>query len=204
MRKRFVLPALAILSTSVLASAGPVPDPPACVRAAAWVRAHRGELPATLAALSRHPIPYRRAIYAALPSEARASLWREHLAGFVAPASELNDAQRAAVHAVMRQLPALTAPDADGDALHALERRLGEIFAPSLGARVFAVLGPAAGPGSDMDCDCAVGSMFTCGGKGSVPCAVSMECVVVPSRCGFMWGFDCDGVCGFPPTLPDF
>lgn len=144
MRKRLLAPLTAVLLTAALGSAAPITEPPECVLAEQWVRAHADELPTTLAGISRFSPTYRRAIHNALPREARVSLWREHMESFLAPEHGLNAEQRAAVREVVAKLPALHAANADPAERRALTERLVAIFPRELGARIFTKLGPPA------------------------------------------------------------
>ncbi len=59
-------------------------DVPECELARQWVSANLDALPTTLEEFGEHSATYRRAIYGALESGARISLWREHLAAVTA------------------------------------------------------------------------------------------------------------------------
>jgi hypothetical protein len=163
MRKRIVAPVLAVLLTTTLGSAGPRPEPPECAVAAAWVRAHPGALPTTLAGYSRHSKLYRRAIDDALQPAARQALWREHLEGFLRPGTPLTGPQQAAVRQFMTQLPALTAVHPDRALGRRVQAQLATQFERPLLRKVFMQLG---GPAPDQPlvgsansrrplCDCA-------------------------------------------------
>jgi hypothetical protein len=199
MRKRFLAPVLAVLLTATLGSASPAPDPPECVVAAAWVRAHHNALPTTLAELSRFSITYRRAIYGELPAATRAALWREHLEGFLRPGQPLTGPQRAALREVIAQLPALTAKRADPARARSLGKHLAGIFGRDLGRQIVATLGPASAPARTADarrplCDCSFGGAFNdCQGG---TCTTNL-CSFTGDGCGAFWSEPCNGVCRF-------
>jgi len=198
MRKRLLATAAAVLLTATLGSAAPITEPPECVLAGRWVRAHADDLPTTLAAVSRFSPTYRRAIHNALPREARVSLWREHLESFLVPGSGLSEVQRAAVRDVIARLPALHAESADPAEREALTARLTTLFPRDLGARVFTKLGPpaaarAANARPLCDCDPFVerkNSFSECDGT----CTTSL-CSTTPTGCGLAGTGPCHGFC---------
>jgi hypothetical protein len=196
MRKRLLGTLTAVLLTATLGSAAPITDPPECVLAEQWVRAHADDLPTTLAAISRHSPAYRRAIHNALPRETRVALWREHMGSFLAPESGLNEPQRAAVREVIARLPALHTADSDPAERRALKARLATLFPRELSARVFSQLGPApvAAKGTNARplCNCSDGS--ECGGVGT--CTNSL-CTFTQWGCGIGGSDGCFGVCRY-------
>jgi hypothetical protein len=197
MRKRITAPVFAVLLTATLGSATPPRDPPECVVAAAWVRAHHSALPTTLAEVSRYPIVYRRAIYDALPGDVRAGLWREQLEGFLRSGQRLSAAQRAAVREAIAQLPALTAPGADGAAGRRLGQHLSTLFDRATVRRVFVRLGPppAAAPAKAKrpGCDCNTIEDFGECGEGYT--CTYYPCNSTNTGCGPFWSGPCDGFC---------
>lgn len=195
MRKRLLAPLTAVLLTAALGSAAPITEPPECVLAEQWVRAHADELPTTLAGISRHPPAYRRAIHNALPREARVSLWREHMGSFLTPESELNEQQRAAVREVIARLPALHAADSDPAERRALKAQLATLFPRELAARVFSQLGPApvAAKGSNARPLCNCSDETDCG---SGNCTSNL-CSYTQYGCGIGGSDSCFGVCRY-------
>jgi hypothetical protein len=196
MRKRLLGTLTAVLLTATLGSAAPITEPPECVLAEQWVRAHADALPTTLAGLSGFSTTYRRAIHNALPRETRVSLWREHMGSFLAPESELNDEQRAAVREVIARLPALHAEGADPAERHALMAHLKTIFPRELGARIFNRLGApttaAKGANAVPGCNCTFDETFDeCRGG----TCTNNVCVLTSSGCGLSGLDGCYGVC---------
>jgi len=194
MRKRILAPLAAVLLTATLGSAAPAGDPPECVVASRWVRAHRGELPSTLAEISRYSILYRRAIYDALPPATRQALWREHLEGILASDQALTGAQRAAIRESMALLPALTAAHPDRAVGDRLRDHLKTLFDAPTYKRVFATLGPQPAPDPQAAakrplCDCE--SDYDCGGFGTCAYVICS----FTTGCGPYWGYTCTGVC---------
>jgi hypothetical protein len=189
----------AVLLTATLGSAAPITEPPECVLAEQWVRAHADDLPTTLAGLSGFSMTYRRAIHNALPRETRASLWREHMESFLAPDAGLNDAQRAAVREVIARLPAFHAADSDPAERRAMARRLTTLFPRELSTRIFATLGepPATAEGTAALplCNCS-GLEFEEGLSecGSGTCTFN-RCSFTSSGCGAFGTEPCHGVC---------
>ncbi len=200
MRKRLLGTLAAVLLTATLGSAAPITEPPECVLAEQWVRAHADDLPTTLAGISRFSPTYRRAIHNALPRETRVALWREHMASFLAPESGLDEGQRAALREVIARLPALHAEGADPAERRALVAYLKPIFPRALGTRIFVTLGepPATPPGTAALplCNCTgLGEdegypECTGGGK----CTFNL-CSFTNSGCGFSGLDGCYGVC---------
>lgn len=197
MRKRALAPVLALLLTATLGSSAAGPEPPECVEAARWVRAHPGALPTTLAELSTFSLAYRRAIYEALPDQARTALWREHMEGFLHPGGELSDVQRAALREVIVQLPAFTRRNADRALVKAVEQRVAGTFDKDLRVRVFATLGEAGAAKAAAKarplCDCAFDDEWDrCGSDEA--CSPNL-CSYAETGCGFGWMYGCYGVC---------
>jgi hypothetical protein len=114
----------------------------------AWVTRHADDLPRTLPELSRLPIPFRKAIVAALPAEAQVALWGEHLTGFLAPDAGLSEAQQDLVRDALAALPAIFGvPRADGRArAGALEQRMRVLITPEQARTMFGTLGPPEPP----------------------------------------------------------
>jgi hypothetical protein len=110
----------------------------------AWVAAHRDALPHTLAELARYPMAYRRAIHGALSSEERVALWREHLASFLGPGSNLSAVQSTLLRQAIDDLPALMSDDrAETQArLRDLEHRMSGVFSRDELRPIVATLGP--------------------------------------------------------------
>lgn len=118
----------------------------------AWVARHAHDLPRTLPELSALPIPFRKAIVAAVEPDVRVALWRSHLESFLAPSAELTDAQRALVRDAMHALPAMFGTlergqrdDAEGSA-RALEDRMRTLITREQAGRIFGTLGPPEPP----------------------------------------------------------
>jgi hypothetical protein len=160
------------------------------------VRAHSDQLPTTLAGLSRHSTPYRRAIYAVLPPATREAMWREHMGTYLRPGTTLTEAQQAEVRRVIAQLPALTAAHPDPALARRLLAELSPRFDRPLLKQVFIQLGgpvpeqPVVGSNSRRPvCDCA----------GTGECALGETCkpllCTTQTACGVGGGDQCSGVC---------
>ncbi|HET7464648.1 MAG TPA: bacteriocin fulvocin C-related protein [Longimicrobium sp.] len=194
MRKRILAPFAAVLLTATLGSAAPAGDPPECVVAARWVRAHRGELPTTLGQFSRYSLAYRRAIYDVLPPATRRALWHEQLEGFLAPGQPFSDTQRAAIRDAIARFPALIGPGRDRAAAARLRDHLRTLFDQPTYKRVFVVLGPTpaqepAGAAAKRPlCDCA--SQDDCPGTSCAFILCSSQ-----TGCGLGGEDTCTGVC---------
>lgn len=109
---------------------------PECVRATAWVKANHRVLPTTLEAFSRYSVAYRRAIFNALPENAKAGLWRAHLESYLTPSSRLNRPQRDAVLSVIARLDGMFQAGQSLEqrraAIMDLDLMLAGLFEPSL------------------------------------------------------------------------
>lgn len=192
MKMRMIIPGMALLFLAGT-GAGSLPEPPECVEAAAWVRAHADALPATLAALSEFTPVYRRTILDALPVETRVSLWREHLEGFLAPQAGLDDRQRAGVREVIERLPALHTPGSGAAEARALGARVVPLFPPEAASRIFTEIGPAPAERDRTHCYCSMASSVECpGGE-----CVSASCRPLATGCGVGGAEPCDGFCLF-------
>lgn len=114
----------------------------------AWVARHSEELPRTLPELSRLPIPFRKAIVAALPADARVALWAEHLAGFLEPEAGLSSEQQDLVRDALAELPAIFGSSVEtgrGQALR-LEERMRTVITQPQAHMIFGTLGPPEPP----------------------------------------------------------
>ena len=115
----------------------------------AWVRRHADDLPQTLPELSRLPIPFRKAVVAAVTPEVRRALWRAHVESFLADEAGLREPQRAMILDALAAFPAIFGADqaaAEGQ-MRALEARMRELFTREEAGRIFATLGPPEPPG---------------------------------------------------------
>ncbi|HET7464649.1 MAG TPA: bacteriocin fulvocin C-related protein [Longimicrobium sp.] len=196
MRKRILLPAGAVLLTAMLGTAAPRHEPPACVVAARWVRAHHDRLPTTLAEYARYDQVHRRAIYDALPPATRQAMWRQHLDGYLRPGSPLTEPQKAAVRDAMTYLPVLTVNNPDRAVARGLRDRLSTQFDRALLRRVFFKLGPAPAAPADAGkrplCDC-----DTDGDCSSGTVCKPLLCSFT-TGCGIFGSDTCTGVCRLP------
>jgi hypothetical protein len=114
----------------------------------AWVEEHRHELPQTLAELSRFPIPFRKAIVAAVAPERQIRFWREHLESFIGPESRLTPDQQELVRDSIADLPGIFGvPRPEGqERLRNLEARMRDQFTRQQAVMMFGVLGPLEPP----------------------------------------------------------
>lgn len=114
----------------------------------AWVARHRGELPRTLEELARYPIPFRKAIAAAVGPERRAALWHEHLETFLAPDAELTAPQRELVRDAIAEFPVIFGGErSEGERrMRALEDRMRVLITREQAHRIFGTLGPPEPP----------------------------------------------------------
>jgi hypothetical protein len=116
------------------------PVSPADVRS--WVERHSHELPTTLSELAKYPIPFRKAIVAAVSPEVRASLWKEHLLGIATADTQLSPPQRSFVRAAANDIAPLIGQPAPNPTIVAWETRMRGLFSSKQAARIFGTLGP--------------------------------------------------------------
>lgn len=115
---------------------------------AAWVAAHRDELPTTLDELSAYPIPFRRAIVSAVSTEQRIGFWDAHLRTFLAPDAGLTTEQRAVVADALPLLPGIFgSPQLEAQArMRPIEERAADVFSRPQRAAIFGMVGPPEPP----------------------------------------------------------
>ena len=139
-------------------------DIPECVLASQWVSANVDALPTTLEAFGEHSATYRRAIYGALDSEARISLWREHLAAVTPEVT--SPEQRLFLDRVSRELEGHLRGTAPRSELEELAKEATATLGVDMARRALTSLGAEAMPGgvtqdppdARPDCTCVVDS----------------------------------------------
>ncbi|MEU6171948.1 bacteriocin fulvocin C-related protein [Streptantibioticus parmotrematis] len=170
-----------------------------CATAAAWATRNKDHLPQRYDDIITYPMAYRRAIYAQLPTNARAQCWTEHLKRY--RTTELTSRQ----HAVMDSAAAILATPAllgDGggaartDArLEAFHREAVAAFGAARAGALFATLGPAEGTGGVVSprntCTCSVADSWC---DNATQCEYH-PCSPLSSGCGSFWSKSCDGLC---------
>lgn len=112
----------------------------------AWVERHRHELPATLAELSRFPMPFRSVIVNAVEPERRVRFWTEHFQSFLGAQSTLSAAQQEFVASSIPQLPLLLGAPAPNSVMSEWEARMSAVFPRSEASQLFAMIGPPEPP----------------------------------------------------------
>jgi hypothetical protein len=171
-----------------------------------WVLAHHDRLPRDYGTFGSYPVNYRRAIFAALPADARRRLWTDHFSHY----QDTHPAQSAQRTTVLRAATALVA-DTFTDTSPDREQRLTAFASTAIAAygrdearALVATLGPtpAATPHGVLpgcpSCECNGGDNW-CGSKCCVAdCYDDNYCVCSNSGCGTFWSYGCNGVCGSP------
>ena len=170
-----------------------------CELAKEWVAANLDELPTTLNAFAEHSITFRRAIFGALDSDVRISLWREHLA---AVAHEFaSSEQRLFLERVSRELDGLVLGTAPLSELDVLGEQARAILGEDLARRAMGVLGPEPEPAAAVAKDGSVVPQVLCS------CSTSSDfcpapaicgagaCTPTTRGCGWFWLYACDGLC---------
>ena len=170
---------------------------PECELAEEWVTANLDALPTTLADLSKHSMTLRRAIYRALDTETRISLWQENLAE-VAREATLTEQQRLFVKRVSHELSGHLRDTTPQSELDVLAKEAKAVLGEDLARRAIASLGPEEAPITvtengnlvNPDCSCSVQSPF---------CGFPRMCKIAQCHwtagCGFLWLFICNGFC---------
>lgn len=172
---------------------------PICLAAQEWVEQHRADLPATLDALVRFPIVYRRAIYAALPVEVRSRLWQDHWDQFIQD-NELTDSQQELLIRVRDNVDRYLAMEPGDPELVRFEDEVRRTLGDELGRGAVAVLGPTpVGVENEglqtPDCACSIGSDWCGSGH---ECLLGSNCNYQDWGCGTFGIYACDGLCGHP------
>ena len=183
---------------------------PECELAAEWVEANLDALPTTLEAFGEHSITFRRAIYGALDTDVRISLWRENLATVAHEAT--SPEQRLFLERVSRDLDVYVLGTAPQSEIAALEEEAKAVLGKPLAGRALVFLGPVPEPvasvtengGSigeaqdDPQCACSTKSDF-CGFPDTlmISCVQHYPCDETLFGCGFLFLFRCDGLCEF-------
>ena len=197
-------------------------DVPECVLASQWVSANVDALPTTLEAFGEHSATYRRAIYGALDSEARISLWREHLAAVTPEVT--SPEQRLFLDRVSRELEGHLRGTAPRSELEELAKEATATLGADMARRALTSLG-AEGMLADVtqelpedpaavDCSCATGwwgDLWCNLGPDDIldpdPTDEPRVCWEGPSEdrcevvaCGPFDIFECDGNCWRPAS----
>lgn len=175
-----------------------------CVEIAAWVAEYRADLPRTLVGIANYPVAYRRAIFRSLAREEQARLWREHLEHALTGITEMTDEQETFVREVIAGLPMYLSASAGDPLITELGERIRSAFGRGLAAELFGTLGPlearrtvgTADAPLSVDCSCSAQSDWCSSGADCV--RDMMGCTVV-GGCGFLWLYDCDGLCWREP-----
>ncbi|MFH9069713.1 bacteriocin fulvocin C-related protein [Streptomyces alboflavus] len=161
--------------------------------AASWVEANAGRLPRTYEEIVRHTVPYRKAILNALSPEERAAAWLCHFTRYRAARPDLSADQLRIVDEASRLVDRVFVSRQDHKPA---VRRLGERARQTLGVAeaeaLLGRLGPADAEGIAVrDCNCATESSYC------APTAYCKRgnCNLIPSDCGDLWLFDCNGRC---------
>jgi hypothetical protein len=172
-------------------------------------------------AIATYPVAYRRAIMTALPAAARAAVWQNHIAAYLASNPGLDSAtQNALQSAIVLLTPDLlsrAATDAERAEIHAIAGEVTASLGKDTALNLLYNLGPADGtfasaePISDKlanllrrtfvvhadgggDCDCNTGWGCDSGTScyGSTGCSGSTGW----PACGWLWEDPCNGSCG--------
>ncbi len=176
-------------------SADPSVAVPECELADEWVAAHRDALPKTLEAFGEHSVTFRRAIYGALDTDARISLWRQNLTEV--SRGDVSPGQRLFLDRVSRELDYYLRGNQPPE-LDALTEEARRILGEDLAFRAIAMLGPATPTEATADgllrpaCSCSTTSDW---------CWFFSACAAGGCRprngCGTLWRHRCNGQCYF-------
>ncbi len=166
-----------------------------CELANEWVAAHRDALPKTLEAFGEHSVTFRRAIYGALDTDARISLWRQNLTAV--SRGDVSPGQRLFLERVSRELDYYLRGDLPPE-LDTLTEEARRILGEDLAFRAIAMLGPATPTEATADdllrpaCSCSTQSDW---------CWFFSACAAggcqLRNGCGTLWRYRCNGQCYF-------
>lgn len=169
--------------------------------ARAWVQRNIGRLPQKYSEVISYPMHYRQAIFQASSRRTQSQLWLDHLATRRAASPSLTTEQSAVIGRVenyLRKIGGKT-PQPDGGpdpVLRDLEKQALAAFDRDSAVANFGVLGPVETRRSAANlpqCECAPGQNVThCDG-----CAEFLNCNRTYKGCGFLYQFDCTGMCNF-------
>jgi hypothetical protein len=212
-----VAPIVIASSIGLLTAARPQKPRPLCEIAHSWVMDHSGKLPTSLDEFVTYPKAYRRAIYTALPVEARVHLWQEFLTPFLANSSPLTAKQRALVQFEYDNLGRYQ-QDATGRtavAQDSLYQKFSAEFPKSQTALLLNFInqvderdaypagvalprsisqgGPNAAP--EEDCNCGDGPGPLDCDPGQSECHQANDCIIRIIGCGILGMMQCDGTC---------
>ncbi|MFC6581328.1 bacteriocin fulvocin C-related protein [Planomonospora parontospora] len=167
--------------------------------------ANLNRLPQDYVTFSQHTAPYRRAIYAKLDPSVRSRLWIDHFAQYRRAHPDLSPRQQrilADLEAYVRIPSNLhrRSPDEDrGD--ERLKFEVIDAFGKDEARNLVANLGPAESArtaptnsalAASVDCECSIESDW-CGG--SWKCFYYRDCRNVWDGCGWLYSYDCIGMC---------
>ena len=110
----------------------------------AWARAHKHDLPRTLAELAEYPMAFRRVIIGVVPSTLRIEFWQAHLESFLTDGSPLTSDQQQFVREALVALPAIFGAELEEAQRLAREQeqRMSALFPRETAHLVFGILGP--------------------------------------------------------------
>jgi hypothetical protein len=205
--RRSVVAIVPFIAGAVMAATSGRPPEAPCVVAKRWASENAGHFPTALGDFSRHTPSYRRAIYRALPRDAKLSLWHEQFRAYAASPA-LSEAQRRFVLEIDADLDTYFGPENVRQFKQRYGARAHAILGDSLSWAVLRNLGMGA-PRFDTPNGKSLGNLDTCGCNtgesycGGGPSGPSASCNgggctiddVWPS-CGNLWCEDCNGKCG--------
>lgn len=191
---------------------GRTPSFAAAERASAqdWVNANMASLPRAYDQVAAYPMTYRKAIYRALAPGDRSRLWAEQLNRYLTAHPDLPQHRSQ----VVRDVLAFVTHEASFEVADGRSRDLGRVeelsraaeqaFERSEIGELFGTLGthgrlsssrPVVPDATVYGCDCSTQSNMCSGSSNCVGNAYCM-CGVYCCDCGFLWHYECNGVCG--------
>jgi len=186
-----------LLGVATAARANRDPEP-ACVVAARWVKEHPSAMPSSLTEISRYPLAIRKAMFAKLSRRIQLKLWHEQFAYYL-QSEQLSERQKTFLAALDGEVDQYFGPENAAAAKTRYDAKVREVFGVSLGRAVFANLGVATpdevSPGRTLppSCDCSTASDW-CVITGPECRKAFLNCTN-DTGCGFLWCYDCDGIC---------
>jgi hypothetical protein len=161
-----------------------------------WVRAHADRLPTRYGDVAALPVAHRRAVFAALPAEARSALWVEHIDRWRSAHPDLTPAQAGVVDRARAVASKVSTFEFERgrrgtEEIRRIDADARDAFEPATSNALLATLGPAEAVALP-DCECNTYS-DKCWSSDCI--WVQNSCVHSDSGCGSLWTWSCNGLC---------
>ncbi|WP_457518765.1 bacteriocin fulvocin C-related protein [Streptomyces sp. TE33382] len=194
-RKRFLRIGGGLIAAASLTLAGRTPAfaQPTRSAAASWVEANLDRLPRTYQEIVRHTIPYRKAIIGALSPQERTRVWLSNIDHYRASRPHLTAGQHRIVDDATELVGRVfISPGDHDDEIRRFGRRARQVLGTEEAEALIGRIGPAEiSPSPQALCSCATESSYC----GPTNYCRRGGCTIVPTDCGDLYWFDCNGRC---------